>query len=242
MVLAAAALAAWCGWLSGFHRSTTPARVSWAFSLAAVVVVDVFLWRRRGAWRAARGWPGPGRGRWSALAGSSPWVALAVVVAVWDILGLATSGHEAHLTISALTQAFRPLDAAMLLVWMTVGVGFGVVRARAPRGGDLRGPVPPGAGPAALLASSVVALGRHSGRRRAGSSWVGALLPDSRSAGVAFWLGLVAAVVVLDQLSRRSNGRLANAEEFVRLVTGPMPARVIWVVAWAYAGYHLFAH
>ena len=38
---------------------------------------------------------------------------------------------EAHLTISALAQAFRALNAALLLVWMLAGLGYGLTRARA---------------------------------------------------------------------------------------------------------------
>jgi hypothetical protein len=68
------------------------------------------------------------------------------------------------------------------------------------------------------------------------------LLPSSRAVGVGFWLGLVAVGVVVDLAARRSGGRLANAEELLRLVADSMVANVIVVVAWTYAGYHLFAH
>jgi hypothetical protein len=46
MVLALA-LVAWCGWASRFDRSTTPAWITWAVSLAAVVAIDSLLWRGR---------------------------------------------------------------------------------------------------------------------------------------------------------------------------------------------------
>jgi hypothetical protein len=229
------ALCAWCGWVSGFHRSTTPARVTWGVSLAAVVAIDVVLWRGGRGSRLgvavpgpAPPWPVPGRPGTSPWVGVAPWVGLAAVVAAWDIAGLDTSTHEAHLTISALTQAFRPLNAAMLLVWMAVGIGYGVVRARAP--GD-------------AAARHVAGAGRPDAARWQLWPWLPAvLLPDSRGAGVAFWLGVVAAAVVIDQLARRSGGRLADAEQFLRLVTDPLAARLVLVAAWGYAGYHLFAH
>jgi hypothetical protein len=166
--------------------------------------------------------------------GVSLWLGLSLVVLAWEILGIDTGRHEAHLTISALTQAFRPLNAAMLLVWMVVGLGYGAARARAPvvdqpsffyRGGAGRSPP---------LASLVC---RHSP-----ATMPALLLPPSRPAGVAFWLGLVAAVVLVDLVARHSGGRLANTEEFLRFITGPTAANVLLVVAWTYAGYHIFAH
>jgi hypothetical protein len=47
---------------------------------------------------------------------------------------------------------------------------------------------------------------------------------------------------VIDLAARRSVGRVATAEEFVRLISRPTAANVVLVVAWAYAGWHLFAH
>ncbi|MGB7053066.1 MAG: hypothetical protein WBG41_15990 [Acidimicrobiales bacterium] len=68
------------------------------------------------------------------------------------------------------------------------------------------------------------------------------LLPASRPAGVAFWISLVGATVLVDLAARRSGGRLANTEEFLRFITTPPAANVLLVVAWTYAGYHIFAH
>jgi hypothetical protein len=137
---AAAALGAWCGWASGFHRSTTPATVTWGISLSAVVLVDVLLWRgRRGlhpGWPVeARGrpWPRPGRrGGATVQQGLWPWLALTVVVVAWEVLGIDTGGQQAHLTISALSQAFRGLHAAVLAIWILVGWGYGWARSRVP--------------------------------------------------------------------------------------------------------------
>ncbi len=243
-LLCALVLCTWCAWVSGFHRATTPARVTWAVSLAAVVVVDVFFWQgRRGRPRMPRlepvgdPWPGPGRGGGRrALVGVSPWLTISLVVLVWEVLGLNTGKHEVHLTISALTQAFRPLNAAMLLVWMLVGIGYGAARARAPVE-----PVPAQTATSAEPIDGGGALGvpllMHSP-----ATALAVILPDSRPAGVAFWLGVVGAGVVVDQLARRTSGRLANGEELVRFITAPVAANVLLVVAWTYAGYHLFAH
>jgi hypothetical protein len=228
VVLAALVWCAWCGWASGFHRSTTGAWVTWFISLAAVVLVDVSLWLgsrgRLPAWRLPRArepWPRQGAGgSRGALAGLWPWIVLVLVVVAWEILGIDTGAHEPHLTISALTQAFRPLDAAMLLVWMAAGVGYGVARARAPMEISIASPSGP------VLAASPPAL----------------LLPRSQAAGIAFWLAVVVVAVLLDLWGRASHGRRANAEELVRFLTHHPVPNVILVVAWTYAGYHLFAH
>lgn len=242
IVLCGLLLCAWCGWVSGFHRSTTPARATWGVSLLAVVSVDLLLWRgrqgRSPGLRLEQGtepWPRPGRGgARPALKGVSLWLGLSLVVLAWDLLGLNTGKHEAHLTISALTQAFRPMNAAMLLVWMLVGLGYGAARARdpvtagrTPRDGRDENRFPPKHA-AILVCWPAIAPA--------------VLLPSSRAAGVAFWLGIVVAAVAVDQIARRSGGRLANAEELVRFITTPMVANAILVVAWTYAGYHIFAH
>ncbi len=244
---AAVVLCAWCGWVSGFHRSTAAAGITWGISLAAVVAVDVSLWRGRrgGRWglrvesMAAR-WPAAGtRGR-AVLGGLTPWVILVLVMAGWEALGIDTGRHVAHLTISALTQAYRPLNAAMLLVWMGVGVGYGVMRARSPVRSS-PGPVRPGAGsPAAWSALPVVVGSGFAGSAR--PLVPGLLLPDDRAAGVAFWVGVVVVAAVVDVVARRSHGHLASAEQFLRLVTAPKAANALWVLAWTFAGYHLYAH
>ena len=120
-------------------------------SLGAVLLVDLALWRgktgRRLAWRLEpardpwpridRGGPGP------ALRGVAPWLMLLLVTLAWDVLGIDTGPHQYHLTISALAQAYRPLNAALLLVWMLVGIGYEAARVRAPvgrSGGDEEDP------------------------------------------------------------------------------------------------------
>ena len=230
---------AWCGWVSGFHRSTTAAEWTWVASAAAVVVVDVLLRRgrlhRSPGWRlqpATEPWPAPGRRPRSTLVGVAPWLGLLVVVAAWEALGIATGVHQPHLTISALAQAFRPLDAALLLTWMALGVGYGAARARSPLA-TTSGAAPdadrPGTSPAAI-ATAHPAVGVPA-----------LLLPASRAAGVAFWVAVVAGAVVIDIVARRSLGRLAGAEQFVRWLTGPPVMNLVVVAAWTFAGYHLFA-
>jgi hypothetical protein len=153
----------------------------------------------------------------------SPWLALAFTVLAWELLGIDTGTHQPHLTISALTLLYRPLNAATLMVWMLVGLGFGVALARAPVEGMHTSATLPGTSPSPACAPAL-------------------LLPSSRPAGVAFWLGVVTVAAVVDQIGRHSAGRLANAEELLRFVTTSKVASALLVVAWIYAGYHLFAH
>ncbi len=244
------ALLAWCGWVSGFHRSTQAAEITWVVSLAVVVGVGVLFWLgRRGAqlgWPLgfAEPWPLPGRGGGRlALRGVAPWMVVIVVGAAWDALGIDTGAHEAHLTISALSQAFRALNALLLLVWMVVGIGYGAARARAPleigpgKRPDERALEEDGRGGAALCAAGGLApSGGHP------MALVPALLlPSSRPVGVIFWVGLLVVVFGLDVLARRSAGRVASAGDFVRFISTARWVNVVLIAAWAFAGYHLFA-
>ena len=231
----------WCGWASGLHQSTVGAFVAWSASLAGVVVVDVMMWRGRRSRRVALHlepvalpWPRRGRGGpGPVLLGTAPWLALVLIVVVWEVLGIDTGPHEAHLTISALSLAFRPVDACLYLAWIVVGLAYGAARARAPVGsghdGSSRG------APTRDLPVAVVA-GRHP------VGVPGLFLPDNRGVGVGFWLTVVVAGVVVDLVARRSGGRLATAGELVRLTSGSTLANVVLTAAWAYGGWHLFAH
>lgn len=249
-------LAAWCGWVSGFHRTTAAAEVTWVCSLVAVVLVDVALWR--GATAAKGGgrpppvtepWPrrGCGGGR-RALRGVSAWLVLIVVAVAWDVLGIDSGPHQYHLTLSALAQAYRPLSAAVLLVWMLVGVGYEAARLRVPRR-----PFSPGA----IEDAGPVSPERTDGGTSDGgtTAWGGVvvlglagphatpalLLPQSPSVGVAFWVAVAVAAIVIDQVARRSRGRLATAEEFTRFTSTAPWANLALIAAWTLAGYHLFA-
>ena len=241
------ALCAWCGWASGLHRSTTLAEASWVLSLTAVLAVDLALWRGRRRLRfgwhldpVADPWPRPGRGGVRlALRGVASWIVLFVVALGWDVLGLDTGPHEYHLTISALSQAYRPLNAALLLVWILVGIGFGAARARSPvdREGVTCPPArtdPDTPAPGTTLGAGMITLGGH-------PIVPALLLPSSPPVGVAFWIAVPIAGLLVDLAARRSGGRMANAEELVRFISTPRIANLLLIGAWVVAGYHLFA-
>ena len=247
LVAVGVGLCAWCGWVSGYHRTTMPAEVMWVFSLGAVVAADLALWQGRRAarygWRlepAADPWPRPGRGGARlALAGVAPWLALITVALAWDVLGIDTGPHQYHLTISALAQAYRPLNAGLLLFWMLVGVGYEAARVRTPLANPSNRVNPVGRGPdtpasGAVLGAGLVNLGGH-------PATPGLLLPSSPPAGVAFWVAVPCAALLVDLVARRSDGHLANAEEFIRFISTPKVANVALIAVWVFAGYHLFA-
>lgn len=236
-------LCAWCGWASGLHHSTTPAFAAWSASLAAVVAIDLLMWFARrhrvvGSHLrpASESWPRPGRGgAGRTFIGVSPWLALVLVVITWEVLGIDTA-HGAHLTISALAQSFRLLNAALLLVWLLVGLGYGAARARAPvakASGDAVQDLSP------RTWSCLPALAIH---MHHAAVLPAILLPNNRAIGVGFWVGVIVAFAIVDIAARRSRGRVANGEEFIRLISRPRVANILLVVAWTYAGWHLFAH
>jgi hypothetical protein len=245
LVLCGVALIAWCGWVSGFHRSTTLAEVTWVVSLVTIVATDLLLWqgrhRRHPGLRlepASEPWPRPCHGPHAAMVGLSPWLGLSLIVLAWDILGIDTGTHEPHLTISALTEAFRPLNAAMLLVWLLVGIGYGTARARAP---VVAAPPPSRRDRPGPTSAVAVALMHPSVTVPVVVATPALLLPANRGVGVAFWVAVVVAAVVVEFIAPRSRGRIADAEELVRYITAPLAANVLLVVAWTFAGYHLFA-
>ncbi len=87
------------------------------------------------------------------------------------------------------------------------------------------------------LASATV--GRHSAL--AGRTFPGLLLPQVPAVGVVFWAVVPVVAIAIDQLARRSGGRIADAEEVLRFISTATPVKVLLVVAWGFAGYHLFA-
>ncbi len=163
---------------------------------------------------------------------------LVLVALAWDVLGLDTGPHSYHLTISALSQAYRPLNAALLLVWMLVGIGYEVALARSPVPDPDRaiapGPDPGNPEPGVVLGAGMLTFGGHPGAPSL-------LLPSSPPAGVAFWVAVPIAAVLVDLTARRSDGRWADAEELVRFVSTALAARIALTAAWVFAGYHLFA-
>ena len=126
------------------------------------------------AWR--RGW------RWSAAA------------LAWDVLGIDSGPHQYHLTISALAQAYRPLNAALLLVWILVGIGYEAARVRAPF--DDTGTPRDGGGPQGpeYRGTFVAALGPLGAQH--GSSAL--LLPQSPPVGIVFWVAVPVVAVLID--------------------------------------------
>jgi hypothetical protein len=210
-----------------------------------VIAFDVALWRvTTGGRRSLRlqpfrdPWPRPGLGgARPALRGVAPWLGLIVVVVVWELLGIDTGPHQYHLTISALAQAYRPLNAALLLVWILVGLGYEAARARGPvssTGGRWDRPAPRASDnrPAFIVAAG--SLGAHHGT-------TALLLPQRPGAGVAFWVAVPVVALLIDVIARRSQGRRATAEELVRFLSSARPANYALIAAWGIAGYHLFA-
>jgi len=237
LVLGGLVLCAWSGWISGFHTDSAAAVATWCVSVAFVVCLNLAL-RSQGQrletrdslLSPAKPWPRPGRGgSGPALYGLSPWLLLIAVAAAWDLLGIDTGSHEAHLTISALAQAFRPVSAALSLVWLLVGMGYGLARARAP------GSMPPAlpAAPQVLAGFLVTPHGR--------SAVPGLLLPSSRPVGLLFWGAVLIAGFAIDQAARRSRGTFATSGDLVRFTSSALLVRVLLIAAWLFAGYHLFA-
>jgi hypothetical protein len=238
------ALCAWCAWVSAFHRSTVHAEITWVISLGAVVAVDFALWLgakgSRYGWRlepVGKPWPRPGRGGGRlVLRGVAPWILIVAVTLAWDVLGLDTGPHQHHVTISALAQAYRPLNAALLLVWIVAGIGYEAARARAP--GEVPDsrvnvdPDPTQSG--AAFGAGMLTLGGH-------RVVPGLLVPASPPIGIVFWVAVAFAVLLVDLTARHSDGRVATAEELIRFVSTARAAHVALIAAWVFAGYHLFA-
>ena len=239
-------LCGWCGWISGDHRKSVAAEVTWVVTLCAVLLLDLALWRGRSGTRrglrlrpADDPWPRPGRGgHGPALRGVAPWLALVVVVLAWDVLGIESGPHQYHLTISALAQAYRPLNAALLLVWILVGVGYEAARVRAPidgAGTPQDGGHPYGPEHQTAFVGAMGPLGiRHGGTSAL-------LLPQIPAVGIIFWVAVPVAAVLVDAAARHSDGRTATAEEFVRFISTSGLVNVALIAAWAFAGFHLFA-
>ena len=189
-------------------------------------------------WRLAPAddpWPRPGRGgRRLALEGVWPWLALIVVAVAWDGLGIDTGTHEAHLTLSALAQTYRPMNAGLLLVWILVGVGYGA----APRPGAPRASGPDRNGRAGWRGATGRRHGAGNGAQRQGRpSCCPRAVPWASCSGSA----VPVVAILIDLVARRSGGRMAKADEFVRFISTAQAANVALILAWTFAGYHLFA-
>ena len=155
--------------------------MAWAVSCAGVVATDLIL-ARAVAERPARPLPcvapppPASEKRRSRLGLFLPWIALVLVVAAWEALGIDTGEKVPHLTISALALAYRGVRPAV-----------------------------------------------------------------REEEGVAFFVAVAVAALLIDLVARQS-GRFASGEDVLRLLLGPPIARIACGAAWAYAGWHLFAH
>jgi hypothetical protein len=212
------------------RHSTTAAFVAWSVSVAAVVVVDAVLsfvlGRRQPRRRPAQHLPAMWPGVW-------PWLVLALVAIVWEALGIDTGRHVPHLTVSALAAVYRPFNAALWLVWITVGLAYGVALAARPGrpGAAERHRGPAGEGRAGVAIASF--------------HWplvLSLLLPASRAPGVVFWVGWLAVSVIVELVAHRPGGRLVSFETLLGFLSRRLAARLALAAAWAYAGWHLFAH
>ena len=160
---------------------------------------------------------------------ASPWLVLVAVALGWDVLGIDSGPHQYHLTISALAQAYRPLNAALLLVWILGGAGYEAAQGPSPIRHDGIPPknahrvTPPGGALAATMGSVGPA---HSGT-------AGLLLPQCPPVGIAFWVAVPLVAVVINFAARRSGGRYATAEEFVRFISTARLANLALIAAWS---------
>jgi len=251
--------AAWCGWASAFPAGTRSGQTVWGITLAGVLAVDVvLLWLRRrpdGPWMTEPVQPWPrarAGGRVSVLGAAWPWVLLGVVVLAWEILGIDTGRHQPHLTLSALTLAFRPVRATTLAAWSAVGVYFAAVRGRAATGSDPRRPQQQssireqrapgrrGASGLAVVAPAVILTGARLIPSRA--PLLALLEGDSRAVGIGFWIGVAACAVGIEWSARRIFEGIVTFDTLLWSASQPRVVRLVMVGAWVYAGWHLFAH
>lgn len=273
-------LAAWCGWASAFHTGTWDARITWWISTSTVLGAWVLVRAVHvGATQEHR--PGvpatgavdhggrhlsPGSTKTPPLLGAVwPWIVLTMVVVVWEALGIATGPHQPHLTISALSQAFRPIHAALLATWMVVGLLWVVVTGRGSR--RFAGGEPHQRRLARGTGQSAQAPDRGNGHRRqalgiatlgavrtgprlaasrelsgGGSIALGVLLGSSRAVGVGFWLGVVGAACAIDAIARFGPGTYCTFTGLLRMLWVQPVVRTVVVIAWLGAGWHLFSH
>ncbi len=254
------ALGAWCGWASAYRLSTWQSWTTWFASLLVVLAAYAVISRGRRGLRL--GLAVPVRERWQVtkevapgdpvglsrtLLGLSPWIALGVVILAWEALGIDTGRHSPHLTISALSQAFRALHAALLAVWMAVGIGYAFATAGTTRhartSGDLPGSVmatgPLGGWTARASDEYRLVLGHHISQ---GATVLALLLGHSRAVGVAFWVGVGVCATLIEAAARHSYERVPDFLQVLELMSRRRPARVVVVAAWTFAGWHLFAH
>ncbi|MHB1508803.1 MAG: hypothetical protein ACYCST_13245 [Acidimicrobiales bacterium] len=253
-------LCAWCGWASSYRLSTWQSWATWLASLLVVVAAYVAISRgRRGLrlglevpavarWQVTKG-VGPGNpvGVSTALVRLSPWLLLALAILTWEALGIDTGTHAPHLTISALSQTFRALHAALLAVWMAVGIGYAIATAGIQTHGRTAGD-PSGSGVVAGLLGGWSERAANQYRLVPGpdlshrTAVLALLLGRSRAVGVAFWVGVAICSALIETAARHSHERIPDFLRVLELVSRPVPARLVLIAAWTFAGWHLFAH
>ncbi|MHB8245982.1 MAG: DUF6186 family protein [Acidimicrobiales bacterium] len=59
--------------------------------------------------------------------------------------------------------------------------------------------------------------------------------------GIASWLVIFGAAIVLEAVCRVSRGRLPSLGQTVSTLAERLPWRVVLIVLWVFAGLHLFA-
>jgi hypothetical protein len=108
---------------SGTSLGTWQARATYAGTAVAVVVVASAVRRSRRLTGSAPGAAGrptgardPAGGRGLAL-----WLGVVGVAATWDVLALLTPPDRHHLTLSALTLAYRAFHVIVFTCWVAVG-------------------------------------------------------------------------------------------------------------------------
>jgi hypothetical protein len=106
-------------WASGWHRFTWGARFG-TFGCGLAVLGVGFLRQRLHSTARSSGSdvaPPPIVNH----AGGAIWLAIILVAAIWDILGLLTPPDQHHLTLSAIELAYRPLHALLFACWLAIG-------------------------------------------------------------------------------------------------------------------------
>jgi len=78
---------------------------------------------------------------------------------------------------------------------------------------------------------------------------LGAALPSpavvvgsDKLVGLAFWLGVIAALGALEVSAHLSSSAIASCEDMVARYLGHPMARLAAIGIWLYAGWHLFSH
>jgi len=119
-VVLTAAIVLASAWASGWQRFTWGARFG-TFGSAVAVLGAGLVWRHHQQWARAPGRHGAAPLPAVNRAGAVAWLAVVLVAAGWDVLGLLTPPNRHHLTLSAMELAYRPLHALLFACWLAIG-------------------------------------------------------------------------------------------------------------------------